>query len=131
MQVVFRLKIGWYADCGIDDNTDVVIWSVLETFTAIMCASLMCLRPLLVRCLPALFSASKGGASTITPNPTWASKLASKLRSGNHGVELKSQYDEIGGQEEVIRVQKTWLTETSIDIELQNQGPKGSARLGK
>lgn len=66
-----------------------------------------------------------------TPNPTWASKLASRLRSGNFGVELQSEDgDARGGQEKVIRVQKTWATETTtpVDIELQDRSPEGSAR---
>ena len=106
------------------DNVDVIIWSVLETFTAIICACLMCLRPLLVRFMPALFPTTKATESKQTPNPSWtqamSSKLTSKLRIGNNGVELHSEDEERDGQEKVIRVQKTWVTETSI--ELQERG---------
>jgi hypothetical protein len=81
----------------------------------------MCLRPLLVRFLPALFPISKVSESKHTPNPSWAqvmsSKLASKLRTGNNGFELHSEDGERGGQEKVIRVQKTWVTETSIELQ--------------
>jgi hypothetical protein len=119
--------------CGSDDNVDVIIWSVLETFTAIICASLMCLRPLLVRCLPALFPASKGSTSRETPNPSWAqvmsSRLANRLRSGNNGLELHSEDGEREEHEKVIRVQKTWATETSI--ELEEQRPRGSIGTAK
>ena len=115
---------------GTDDNVDVIIWSVLETFTAVICACLMCLRPLLVRCLPSLFPVSKTSESRHTPNPSWAqvmsSKLATKLRTGNNGLELHSEDDERGRQEKVIRVQKTWVTERSI--ELQDRSPSDEHR---
>ena len=81
----------------------------------------MCLRPLLIRCLPALFPASKSSESRHTPHPSWAqvmsSKLVSKLRSGNNGMELHSEDGERGGQGKVIRVQKTWITETSMELQ--------------
>jgi hypothetical protein len=104
-----------------DDNVDVIIWSVLETFTAIICASLMCFRPLLVRLLPAIFQSNKTTtASMNTPNPpqSWgqlvSSRLGSKLRSGNHGIELSSVDEEArGGKPKEIRVQTTWVTETT------------------
>jgi hypothetical protein len=106
---------------GTDDNVDVIIWSVIEAFTAIICACLMCFRPLLVRLLPSLFQATKVGESRYAPNPSWAqvmsSKLSSKLRTGNNGVELHSEDDQRGGQEKAIRVQKTWTTETSIELQ--------------
>jgi len=98
------------------DNVDVVIWSVLESFIAIICASLMCLRPLLVRLLPSVFQSSLDTNSEHTPNPSWGymnSKLASKLRSGNHGVELHTVDDEGRREREIIRVQRTWGTESS------------------
>ncbi|PMD33685.1 hypothetical protein L207DRAFT_589244 [Hyaloscypha variabilis F] len=103
------------------DNVDVIIWSVLETFTAIICASLMCFRPLLVRLLPAIFQSNKTTtASMNTPNPpqSWgqlvSSRLGSKLRSGNHGIELSSVDEETrGGKPKEIRVQTTWVTETT------------------
>lgn len=74
--------------------------------------------------MPALFPTTKATESKQTPNPSWAqamsSKLTSKLRIGSNGVELHSEDGERDGQEKVIRVQKTWVTETSI--ELQERG---------
>jgi hypothetical protein len=107
---------------------------------AIICASLMCLRPLLVRFLPSVFQSTKisESRSKRTTNPSWAnvvnSKLASKLRSGNNGVELHSEDDEgIQEQEKTIRVQKTWVTESSRAaeerIELQERGANGGPSL--
>jgi hypothetical protein len=60
-------------------------------------------------------------ASMHTPNPqqSWsnlvsASRLATRLRSGNHGIELDSVDEESdeGGSKD-IRVQTTWVTETT------------------
>lgn len=66
--------------------------------------------------------------SIHTPNPpqSWsnlvsASRLANKLRPENHGIELDSVDEESssGGSRD-IRVQTTWLTETSIGDEPEN-----------
>ncbi|KAN0120337.1 hypothetical protein V8E51_002545 [Hyaloscypha variabilis] len=37
------------------ENVDIVIWSDIETYTAIICSCLMCIRPLLKNCFPSLF----------------------------------------------------------------------------
>ncbi len=39
------------------ENVDIVIWSDIETYTAIICSCLMCIRPLLKKCFPSLFPA--------------------------------------------------------------------------
>jgi len=82
----------------------------------------MCFRPLLVRLLPVIFQSNKTmTASKHTPNPSqsWgqlvSSRLGSRLRSGNHGIELSSVDEEArGGKPKEIRVQTTWVTETTI-----------------
>ena len=89
------------------------------------------MRPLLVKLLPALYPASKGGTSRDAPNPTWASKLASKIRGENDGVELLSDDGEREGQGKVIHVQKTWATLTETSIELQDNIAEGSRRSSK
>lgn len=75
--------------------------------------------------MPTLFPTTKASESKQTPHPSWAhvmsSKLTSKLRSGSNGLELHSEDGDGEAQEKVIRVQKTWVTETSI--ELQERGP--------
>lgn len=73
-----------------------VIWSVLEIYTAMICACLMSIRPLLVRYLPAIFQSTVVSNS----NPTYSnsrqhrtdSKPAGGHWSRNHGsaIELKS-----------------------------------------
>lgn len=116
---------------SVDDNVDVVIWSVLETFAAVMCASLMCLRPL-VKFLPSIFPATR--ASYDTPNPKWSAKLASKIRNPNSGVELHSEDEEARtGQSSKVSDMShttTWLTENSSvvmdSIEMHEHSPRAS-----
>jgi hypothetical protein len=127
--------------CRTVDNVDVVIWSVLETFMSVICASLMCLRPLVVKFMPAIFgSRGSENKSRNTQNPSWGNgmsfKMASKMRNSN-GVELHSEDDEarvLPEKSKVIRVQKTWVTETSSaktdkdSLELQERGLPGESR---
>jgi hypothetical protein len=60
-------------------NTDVVIWSTIEVYTAVICASMMAVRPLLVKCMPAFFQ------STIESH-----KEGTYGSSNPHRVESKS-----------------------------------------
>ncbi|ELR04908.1 hypothetical protein VC83_02790 [Pseudogymnoascus destructans] len=117
---------------------DVVLWSVLEDYVAVTCASLMCLRPLIVRCFPSLFLTSN--AESKNTQSDWGqarnSKLASKLGvASNKGYELNSDDGDakgVGG----IRVQKAWATKTSHvgDAEDESEGsyrierPRGSEK---
>ncbi|KAH8746684.1 hypothetical protein F5882DRAFT_446278, partial [Hyaloscypha sp. PMI_1271] len=101
------------------DNVDVIIWSVLEAFTSIICASLMCFRPLLLKLFPTIFQSNKtmtASKQTQQGRQSWgqvmSSRLGSKLRSENHGIELSSLDEEArGGKLKEIRVQ----TETTIE----------------
>jgi hypothetical protein len=87
----------------------------------------MCFRPLLVKLLPAVFQSNKTmTASKHTPNPqqSWShlvgSRLGNKLRSGNHGIELSSVDEESRGDKiKDIRVQTTWVTETTVGGSLE------------
>ncbi|OBT44509.1 hypothetical protein VE00_04892 [Pseudogymnoascus sp. WSF 3629] len=95
---------------------DVILWSVLEDYVAVICASLMCLRPLIVRCFPSLFPTSN--AESKNTQSGWGaarnSKLASKLGvASNKGYELKSEDGDASGGGGGIRVQKAWATKTS------------------
>ena len=104
---------------------------MLETFTAVICASLMCFRPLLVKFLPSIFPVTKasGSRSYATPNPNWSVKLASKIRNPNGGVELRSEDEEARtAQRSRAYDNKTWLTESSSavtdSIEMHEQSPR-------
>lgn len=134
------------ANSWIDANVDAVIWSVLESFTAVICASLICLRPLIVKFLPSAFLTTHISDIMRSPTPGWPrpinAELASKLRNGNYRFELHSQGNEMnGGSDNVIRVQKSWVTKThpatEESIKMQGrstfatiQGGKGSLNWG-
>ncbi|KFZ25136.1 hypothetical protein V502_00387 [Pseudogymnoascus sp. VKM F-4520 (FW-2644)] len=96
-------------------NVDVILWSVLEDYVAIICASLMCFRPLFIRFLPTIgLSESKNTGSQARAQARGNSKLASKLGAGAKGYELHSQ--DVDGKDKqgmAIRVQRTWVTQTS------------------
>ncbi|KFY71593.1 hypothetical protein V499_08182 [Pseudogymnoascus sp. VKM F-103] len=99
---------------------DMILWSVLEDYVAVICASLMCLRPLFVRFFPSMFPSSNNECKN-TQNQGWGqarnSKLASKLGVGSRGYELQS---EDGGAkerlEQGIRVQKAWRTKSNSAV---------------
>lgn len=119
--------------CRTGDNVDIVIWSILETFMAIVCASLMCIRPLLVKYVSAIFPATKvsEGRSSGPKSLSWGQRMslkaASKLRNGNHGVELLSDDDEARMGQTDTGGNTTWLTENSTvmtqSIELEERSP--------
>jgi hypothetical protein len=77
-------------------STDVVIWSVLEIYTAVICACLMAIRPLLTKYLPALFQSTVASNSNAGYNNSRVHRMDSKSAaapwSRNHGsaIELKS-----------------------------------------
>ncbi|KAF6833674.1 hypothetical protein CPLU01_05395 [Colletotrichum plurivorum] len=67
------------------DNVDIVIWSIVEEFCAILCASLPALRPLLQK-VPRLFTTQRPTVKTISTSPSRRSMLH------NHG---KDKFHEI------------------------------------
>jgi hypothetical protein len=77
-------------------STDVLIWSGIEIYTAIICSCLLCIRPLLRQCFPSLFPSTRAPESrerSIT-NPNWAQKVeiaALKLSSNIKGSKGRSQ----------------------------------------
>lgn len=77
-------------------NIDIVIWSVLEIYTAMICACLMAIRPLLAKYLPSLFRSTSISSTNADYTDSRANRLDSKAAgvqwSRNHGsaIELKS-----------------------------------------
>lgn len=73
-----------------------VIWSVLEIYTAMICACLMAIRPLISKYLPGLFQSTITNTSSRSYTHSRAYNLDSKSAaapwSRNHGsaIELKS-----------------------------------------
>ncbi|OBT72177.1 hypothetical protein VF21_10540 [Pseudogymnoascus sp. 05NY08] len=123
-------------------NVDPVIWSILESFTAVICSSLICLRPLIVKIVPKSFPSTEMSDATRTPTtPGWAKsinvKLASKMRHSSNRFELHSQGGEgLTAADNVIRVQKSWVTETSpadraASLEMKGRSSCGTLTTGK
>lgn len=79
----------------------------------------MCFRPLFINFLPSLLPTTSLSENKTTQSQAWVqvrgnSKLASKLGAGGKGYELHSKDDEgKDDQGKAIRVQKTWVTQTS------------------
>jgi hypothetical protein len=123
--------------CSIDGNVDVILWSVLEDYVAIICASLMCFRPLFIRFMPSMLPTTGLSESKNTGNQGWAqargnSRLASKLGAGAQWYELNSPDDEAQDKQgKAIWVQKTWITQTSSAEELPEQSYSREPRTTK
>ncbi|RDW75393.1 hypothetical protein BP6252_06535 [Coleophoma cylindrospora] len=119
IRLKYIISYGTSADLTYD-NVDVVTWSMLEAFMAIVCASLMCLRPLLVKLLPSIFQSihTKESNPRILSNTGWAnainSNLADTLRIGNNREELHSE-DEEGryDRKKTIQVETSWFREST------------------
>lgn len=72
------------------DNVPVILWSMIETYTAVICACLMTLRPLLVICFPVIFGTTKSNSQSNENNNnprsrTWSQRTADKLRASGAG----------------------------------------------
>ena len=110
------------------------VWSIVEVYTAIICASLVSIRPLIAKLIPSLFPTTRATEtrSKITSSaPAWplkvGSRISGRLRS-KHGTELVSD-DEMTVDENGKVVTKTSVNQDS-DIELSERGlPFGNAPL--
>ncbi|TVY35933.1 hypothetical protein LSUB1_G005757 [Lachnellula subtilissima] len=76
-------------------NVDPVIWSVFEVYAAIICSSIMTIRPLLVKYFPRTFGSERSTPSNTSFSASWRTRIGfhQELRpwSNNNGVELLSQ----------------------------------------
>jgi len=105
------------------ENTDVVIWSIIEIYTAMICASLMAIRPLLVKWFPRFFPASTTKQNTsYVSNQSWRPQIShrsnQKIWSRNDGgLELASTEDVTGNNAGGIK--KT----TQFALEVETQSP--------
>ena len=94
---------------SIGANVDVVIWSEVETYIAVMCACLMCIRPLILKYLPGLFSTTRPSTSRApyASGPlhnanSWSAKVASRIRAeraSRHGIEVLGDEQSVGNPE--------------------------------
>ena len=100
----------------------------------------MCLRPLIVKIVPKSFPSTEMSETTRT-TPGWAKsinvKLASKMRHSSNRFELHSQGGEgLVDSDNVIRVQKSWVTEThpartAESLEMKGRSSCGTLPTGK
>jgi hypothetical protein len=130
-----------------DDDTgqcvDIVIWSILETYTAVICSCLMTMRPLLARFIPSIFESGLASSQDLYPNssrrystqrpfsthpprkldsktarPGWASNSGSavELKAPENGkvwTDRESSHGEEQGKEGPLEV---WVTR-SVDVQ--------------
>ena len=103
------------------NDVDVVIWSQIESYIALICASLMCIRPLLTRYIPSLFPTTKVDSNSRShQNPTWGQKVGSRLRNGVISSEL------IDGDKENLadrgKKGENWVTNSTMSYEMGSAG---------
>lgn len=75
------------------DNVDVVIWSMIEEHSAVICACLPSLRPLLVQWIPGVFKSlttknNTGGSGSYKMSP-WKRRNESYSGLGNSKAEME------------------------------------------
>jgi hypothetical protein len=117
------------------DDVDLIIWSIIEVYTAIICASLVSIRPLIAKLIPSLFPATKATetkSKTASSSPARPLKVGSRtsarLRSGN-GTVLFSD-DEVTVDDIGKVFTKASVVDQDSDIELSDRGlPFGNAHL--
>jgi hypothetical protein len=115
----FSTQIHAYQVAG--NDVDVVIWSQIESYVALICASLMCIRPLLTRYIPSLLPTTKVDSnSRSNQNLTWGQKVGSRFRNGIISSEL------IDGHEENLadtgKKGNNWVTTSTMSYEMGSAG---------
>jgi len=135
------------------NSTDAVIWSDIETYTAVICSCLMCIRPLLIKCFPALFPSSNGNSdpksNSKLSNKSVSSGLRSpwKIRSSRFNGKLRSLgsanlSSKAGdGDDEVFVIKKPDNVETrrkgaarnreALELEERGMTPETPTTLGR
>jgi len=73
------------ANKSIGSEVDVLIWSIIEIYTAIICASLMTIKPLVIKYLPGVFSATQNSSSrrSKTFGQSWSTRNSRNSRNSN------------------------------------------------
>jgi hypothetical protein len=89
------------ANGTIGDDVDVVIWSLIEEFAAILCGSLPAVWPLITRLAPRLLSTDKSNAdNAIGTKDSLSAPTVSMNRRFPAG---RTGFTEIGGSEEELQ----------------------------
>lgn len=102
------------------DNTTPMIWSTLEIYTAMICACIMSIKPLITKFLPGIFSqGTSNGRGSGKSN--WQQYVKSKLRRDSKGMEVLREEDSLADHK-YDNSTKTWVSETTDNsIELENR----------
>lgn len=103
------------ADIGV--NVDPVIWSVLEVYSAMICSSLVTVRPLITKYYPGFFNSRHPSQNSTNFTSSWRTRV-SKPWSGNSGIELPSQENFIqhSGPGDPKNQVQVWV-ENSVSVE--------------
>jgi len=133
----------------IGESTDVVLWSDIEICTAIICSCLMCIRPLLAKCFPALFASSNVSSTLKLNSKSVSSGLRSpwKVRGNRFSSRARSlgsaNLSSMGGEgdEQMFVIQRPSVAESGGEgpsraqdgLELEERGmtPTTSTTVGR
>ncbi|KAH8787231.1 hypothetical protein BGZ57DRAFT_134326 [Hyaloscypha finlandica] len=131
------------------ESTDVVLWSDIEICTAIICSCLMCIRPLLAKCFPALFASSNVSSTLKLNSKSVSSGLRSpwKVRGNRFSSRARSlgsaNLSSMGGEgdEQMFVIQRPSVAESGGEgpsraqdgLELEERGmtPTTSTTVGR
>ncbi|KAK0105449.1 hypothetical protein ONS95_004184 [Cadophora gregata] len=99
---------------------DVVIWSSIETFTAVICACLMCIRPLIMKYMPGVFPTTINSRNNT--NKSWGQKIGSRGQNSRNfggGIELSGEdrAKRSNPSSQTARSQITVTTESRVSFE--------------
>ncbi|KAG4441856.1 hypothetical protein IFR05_002657 [Cadophora sp. M221] len=121
---IIRIKFVTSYGNTIDETwnyVDVVIWSSIETYTAVICACLMCIRPLIMKYIPGVFPATVNSRNNT--NKSWGQKIGSRgqgSRQFGGGIELSGEDRPKSNQvSQTARSQITVTTESRVSFEMK------------
>ncbi|KAF4630000.1 hypothetical protein G7Y89_g8141 [Cudoniella acicularis] len=132
---MIRLKFIIHFGNSIDstwDNVDVVIWSNIETYTALICACLICMRPLLMRvisfCFPSLITLKEKENPNRPRDSIHSRKPETQFQNGkNQTTHVSSDNDleslVLGEPCTIIKTTSITITEDSMSFKLDDEAP--------
>ncbi|KAG4422199.1 hypothetical protein IFR04_004705 [Cadophora malorum] len=101
---------------------DVVIWSSIETYTAVICACLMCIRPLIMKYIPGVFPTTVNSRNNT--NKSWGQKIGPRGQNSRNfggGIELSGEdrSKQSNPSSQTARSQITVTTESRVSFEMK------------
>jgi len=108
------------------NNIDIIVWSEIETYTAVICSCVMCIRPLFYHFLPSLFHTTQSDTASHsargTGKPNWVQKICSKLRQSPTRHEILDEEDGGSRTDRARKAGKIMVTtESSVSYELNHR----------